>query len=48
MSANTFTAPVGLKLQTTHDLLWNAAQKQMKFKGKMHGYMRMYWEKKIL
>ena len=31
-----------------HDLLWNAAQKQMKFKGKMHGYMRMYWAKKIL
>ena len=48
MSANTFTAPVGLKLQTTHDLLWNAAQNQMKFKGKMHGYMRMYWAKKIL
>ena len=48
MSANTFTAPVGLKLQTTHDLLWNVAQKQLKFKGKMHGYIRMYWAKKIL
>ena len=32
----------------THDLLWNAAQNQMKFTGKMHGYMRMYWAKKIL
>jgi deoxyribodipyrimidine photo-lyase len=32
----------------THDPLWNAAQMQMVRKGKMHGYMRMYWCKKIL
>ena len=32
----------------THDPLWNAAQNQMINKGKMHGYMRMYWAKKIL
>ena len=32
----------------THDNLWNAAQNEMKTKGKMHGYMRMYWAKKIL
>ncbi len=32
----------------THDELWNAAQKQMVVSGKMHGYMRMYWAKKIL
>jgi deoxyribodipyrimidine photo-lyase len=32
----------------THDELWNAAQNQMVKKGKMHGYMRMYWAKKIL
>ena len=32
----------------THDELWNAAQRQMTVKGKMHGYMRMYWAKKIL
>jgi len=32
----------------THDDLWNAAQNQMRFNGKMHGYMRMYWAKKIL
>ena len=32
----------------THDPLWNAAQNQMMNKGKMHGYMRMYWAKKIL
>jgi deoxyribodipyrimidine photo-lyase len=32
----------------THDELWNAAQLEMVNKGKMHGYMRMYWAKKIL
>jgi deoxyribodipyrimidine photo-lyase len=32
----------------THDDLWNAAQMQMVKRGKMHGYMRMYWAKKIL
>ncbi len=32
----------------THDELWNAAQIQMVSSGKMHGYMRMYWAKKIL
>lgn len=32
----------------THDLLWNAAQKELVNTGKMHGYMRMYWCKKIL
>lgn len=32
----------------THDDLWNAAQMEMVKKGKMHGYMRMYWAKKIL
>jgi len=32
----------------THDPYWNAAQKEMVLAGKMHGYMRMYWGKKIL
>jgi len=32
----------------THDDLWNAAQLEMEIKGKMHGYLRMYWAKKIL
>jgi deoxyribodipyrimidine photo-lyase len=32
----------------THDALWNAAQNQMMCTGKMHGFMRMYWAKKIL
>jgi deoxyribodipyrimidine photo-lyase len=32
----------------THDDLWNAAQMEMVQTGKMHGYLRMYWAKKIL
>ena len=32
----------------THDKLWNAAQLEMVASGKMHGFMRMYWAKKIL
>ncbi len=32
----------------THDDLWNAAQMEMVKYGKMHGFMRMYWAKKIL
>ena len=37
-----------LETGKTHDPYWNAAQKEMVFTGKMHGYMRMYWGKKIL
>lgn len=37
-----------LEHANTHDLYWNAAQKEMLLTGKMHGYMRMYWGKKIL
>lgn len=33
---------------STHDPYWNAAQMEMVETGKMHGYMRMYWGKKIL
>ncbi len=32
----------------THDRLWNAAQTQLLLEGRIHGYMRMYWAKKIL
>jgi deoxyribodipyrimidine photo-lyase len=32
----------------THDPYWNAAQRESVVRGKMHGYMRMYWGKKIL
>jgi deoxyribodipyrimidine photo-lyase len=41
-------SPEEFELAKTHDDLWNAAQKQMVKSGKMHGYMRMYWAKKIL
>ncbi|MBN2199006.1 MAG: deoxyribodipyrimidine photo-lyase [Candidatus Aminicenantes bacterium] len=37
-----------LETGRTHDPYWNAAQKQMVRGGWMHGYMRMYWGKKIL
>jgi len=37
-----------LERGNTHDPLWNAAQAQMVRTGYMHGYMRMYWAKKIL
>ena len=32
----------------THDEVWNACQRELLRTGKMHGYMRMYWAKKIL
>lgn len=37
-----------LEQAQTHDELWNAAQLEMVKRGKMHGYLRMYWAKKIL
>lgn len=37
-----------LENATTHDHYWNAAQREMVFSGKMHGYMRMYWGKKLI
>ena len=36
------------KKGNTHDPLWNAAQSELTHYGKIHGYMRMYWAKKIL
>ena len=32
----------------THDELWNATQKELLLRGKIHGYYRMYWGKKII
>jgi deoxyribodipyrimidine photo-lyase len=32
----------------THSALWNAAQAELRERGRLHGYMRMYWAKKIL
>jgi deoxyribodipyrimidine photo-lyase len=37
-----------LETADTHDPLWNAAQIQVVETGWMHGYVRMYWAKKIL
>ncbi|XP_039299515.1 deoxyribodipyrimidine photo-lyase, partial [Nilaparvata lugens] len=32
----------------THDDLWNSAEVQLLKEGKIHGFLRMYWAKKIL
>lgn len=37
-----------LEAAQSYDVYWNAAQLEMVTTGKMHGYMRMYWGKKIL
>jgi deoxyribodipyrimidine photo-lyase len=37
-----------LERGATEDQAWNAAQHQLTQTGKMHGYMRMYWAKKLL
>jgi deoxyribodipyrimidine photo-lyase len=39
---------VRLEVGDTPDPLWNAAERQMVDTGWMHGYLRMYWAKKIL
>lgn len=36
------------ELGRTHDPLWNAMQQQLVITGKLHGWCRMYWAKKIL
>lgn len=41
-------SPEEFEQARTHDPLWNAAQTQMVRCGRMHGYLRMYWAKKIL
>lgn len=37
-----------LEKAVTPDLLWNSCQRQLHECGKLHGYLRMYWAKKIL
>lgn len=32
----------------THDPIWNKIQQKLLLTGKIHGYLRMYWAKKIL
>lgn len=33
---------------STHEKLWNACQQDLIQSGKLHGFLRMYWAKKIL
>ena len=40
--------PKQFELAETYDALWNATQKEMLLRGKIHGYYRMYWGKKII
>jgi deoxyribodipyrimidine photo-lyase len=40
--------PARLEAGESPDPLWNAAQIQMVEQGFMHGYMRMYWGKRLL
>jgi deoxyribodipyrimidine photo-lyase len=37
-----------LEAGATHDEYWNAAMHEMLLTGFMHGYMRMYWGKKVI
>lgn len=37
-----------LEAGNTHDALWNVMQRQLVQKGKLHGWCRMYWAKKVL
>ncbi|KAJ0802641.1 putative cryptochrome/DNA photolyase, FAD-binding domain-like superfamily [Helianthus annuus] len=47
-NVNTYSTLEHLEKAQTTDPLWNASQLEMVHHGKMHGYMRMYWAKKIL
>lgn len=40
--------PDRLEKAETHDPLWNACQKELLIRGKIQGYYRMYWGKKIM
>lgn len=37
-----------LAAASTHDALWNAAQRELAGEGRMHNYLRMLWGKKVL
>lgn len=41
-------SPDQLERAQTYDPLWNASQKELLLHGKIHGYYRMYWGKKII
>ena len=40
--------PEEFETARTHDALWNACQTELLLRGKIHGYYRMYWGKKII
>jgi deoxyribodipyrimidine photo-lyase len=40
--------PQQMELAETYDDLWNATQRELLIRGKIHGYYRMYWGKKIV
>jgi deoxyribodipyrimidine photo-lyase len=37
-----------LRRAETYDSLWNATQRELLIRGKIHGYYRMYWGKKVI
>lgn len=41
-------SPDQFRAAATHDPLWNAAQRQLVREGRIHGYLRMLWGKKII
>jgi deoxyribodipyrimidine photo-lyase len=40
--------PAQFEAAATYDDLWNATQRELLSRGRIHGYYRMYWGKKIL
>ncbi len=40
--------PEEMENARTYDPLWNATQRELLLRGKIHGYYRMYWGKKIM
>ena len=46
--ASTSTASRSWTRAATADPLWNAAQRELREDGRIHGYLRMLWGKKIL
>ncbi len=40
---NLLSLPTVRRAGRTHEDLWNAAQMELVRRGKLHGFMRMYW-----
>jgi deoxyribodipyrimidine photo-lyase len=40
--------PARFEAAETHDALWNACQRELRLRGTIHGYYRMYWGKKVI